>query len=130
MYPTREGQIVGNAMYTEYNIGRLCGFFFVLMYLTCFGGLVSKFFIEDNKKEYIPFVVSSAGSFIAGIIFGVCMSKYNFVNDIRHIPYYDSFKTFEESCIISGPGGFTTFLFIIISIMLGIIAFIKYKKEN
>lgn len=130
MYATYKGQIAGRAMYTEFNIGKSSGFFFVLMYLTAAISLFSKFFIANKEKEFIPFVISSITSFIAGITFASCMSKYNFVNDITYIPYYEEFKTIEESCIVSGPGGFVTFLFISIAIIFAIIAFIKYKKEN
>ena len=130
MYLTYKGEIAGRAMYTKFNIGLHSGFFFALMYLTTAISLISKFFIANKEKEFISFVISSISSFIAGLTFTLCMNKYSYINDISYIPYYDEFKTIEESCIVSGPGGFATFLFISIAIVFAIIAFIKYKKEN
>ena len=130
MYPIYQGEIVGSALYTEFNIGKKCGFFFVLMYLGTVVSLISKFAITDKQKEFIPFVISCICSFIAGITFASCMSKYDYVNDITNIPYQDIFQSIEESCVISGPGGVVTFLFIFIAIVFSIIAFIKYKKSN
>lgn len=135
MYPTYKGEIAGSAMYTEYNIGKSSGFFFVLMYLTAAISLISNLFIANKEKEFIPFVISSISSFIAGLIFASCVSKHSNNNDIRYIPLDEDLGIIEESCIVSGPGGFVTFLFISVSIILGIIAFIKiafikYKREK
>lgn len=130
MYATLRGEIVSRAMYTEYNIGKECGFFFVLMFLTTGGSLLSSLAITDKKKESIPFIISSIACFINAFIFSSKIDEYSFVNDITHITYYDDFKTIEESCIVSGPGGFVTFLFVIIALMCGFIAIVKVVKAN
>ena len=128
-YPTHEGEIVGRAIVSEFNIGKMAGFFFVVMYLGAFVGLISQLFVSEEKR-FICSIVSSVCCFIAWLTFDGTMNEHIFTNNISNIPYSDNFSTILHTGEVNGPGGFTSFLFILLAIVFAVIAFIRYKRRD
>ena len=128
-YAINEGEIVGRAYYSEVNIGKICGFFYILMFIMAMSPL-SIFFIEDKSKHFIPYIMASVGCFISCIIFSSCMNKYDFAKDLNDVPYSNDYMAFEAASEISGPGGIVVTLFIVSALIYVVQAIVKYKKEN